>query len=234
MFFVTLFTDQLQSIFVFPIFLIFIHLFSGVNFLLFIFICSFNHLFIHLLSVPLLKLRNVFKLCSANQRLNILSALEILLVESSLFFQLESFTTFVFLLLLSLDDEYSFIRGKSVQIWNRIKSISIETGQYAAFRSSLMSSFISILGQKDTENNHNPNLKLRTNVDDLTKLKADVFQNDNRSNFSYDSNNKNIMYVKNFRDFYNGNDENGLQDLLKLFQGLGAALGEAIKFIKFD
>jgi hypothetical protein len=131
--------------------------------------------------------------------------------------------------LLSLDDDYNIIKRKSGDIWNRIKSKSVSNGDYTVLRSSLMSTFISILGKKDNENNHNTNLNGRKNVTDVTKFKSDTENNNNNSsniNNNDSNHNWNLINVKNFRDFYNGNNENGLQDLLRLFQGLGLALGK--------
>ena len=180
---------------------------------------------------PLYKLRNVFKICSVSQRLKILSSLEIFLVESSQFLKSESYTIFIFLLLLSLDDEYSIIKEKSFQIWNRIKHKSVNDGQYTVLRSSLMTSFTSILGKKDIENKSNSdtnsNMESVKNVNDIVKSQSNVNNNNNNNN-----SNSNILSVKSFRDYYNGNNENGLQDLLRLFQGLGCALGKQITCVQ--
>ena len=158
-------------------------------------------------------------------------SLEIFLVESSQFLKSESYTTFIFLLLLSLDDEYSIIKEKSFQIWNRIKHNSVNDGHYTVLRSSLMTSFTTILGEKDVEDNGNSstilNLDSVKNENGIAKLQTN---NNNNNSINNNSNNNdsysNLLNMRSFRDYYNGNNENGLQDLLQLFQGLGCALGK--------
>ena len=157
--------------------------------------------------------------------MKILSSLEIFLIESSQFLKSESYTIFIFLLLLSFDDEYSLIKEKSFQIWNRIKNKSVNDGHYTVLRSSLMISFTSILGKKDVEKSNsdtNSNLESVKIVHEIVKSQSSINNNDNNNK------NSNFLSVKSFRDYYNGNNENGLQDLLRLFQGLGCALGKHI------
>ena len=89
-----------------------------------------------------------------------------------------------------------------------------------------MSTFISILGKIDNENDQCNSVNNK-NVTDLSRIKSSTENKNNDNN-----NNWNVINVKNFRDFYNGNNENGLQDLLRLFQGLGLALGERANYIK--
>ena len=140
--------------------------------------------------------------------------------------------------MLSLDDDYTIIKRKSINIWNRIKSKSVSNGDYTILRSSLMSTFISILGKIDNENDNHTNLNNSKNVTDVTEFKSDTENNNNDNNNYNNINNNNsnhnwnLINVKNFRDFYNGNNENGLQDLLRLFQGLGLALGKERNYIK--
>ena len=129
------------------------------------------------------------------------------------------------------------VKRKSITIWNHIKSKSANNGDYTVLRSSLMSTFISILGKKDNENDHSYYSKNK-NVTDVAKFKSNMENkngdNDNNNtniNSNNSNNNWNLINVKNFRDFYNGNNENGLQDLLRLFQGLGLALGKEINHL---
>jgi hypothetical protein len=148
-----------------------------------------------------LSYRSVYKIISVFQRKKILKSLSILLLGSERFLGQKCFNSFLLLLLYGIDDEYVLIRRQSVQIWEKIRKKSIKSGNYPFLRSSLMSVFTDILGKNKT------------------------YQKLNSSN-----NNKEEekTVTVNFSDFVNGNKENKLQEILKLFLGLGVALGKLV------
>lgn len=144
----------------------------------------------------------MYKIVSVFQRKKILQSLSILLLGSERFLGQKCFNSLLLLLLYGIDDEYFHIRRQSVQIWGKIREKSIKTGNFSFLRTSLMTVFTDILGKNNKYQQLNPN------------------------NNNTDNNIEEKYATVNFAHFVNGNNENKLQETLKLFLGLGVALGE--------
>ena len=131
------------------------------------------------------------------------------------------YTSFLLLLLSSI--EYSEIRKDSLDIWNNVKNRAILNGNYGAIRSSLICIFASIFG-KSSKSNSTSNDSHVSNLNDSTESNKKINGTNGKES---ENENENSQFVKyNFSHFFNGRNENVLQELLRLFLGLGSALGK--------
>ena len=141
------------------------------------------------------------------------------MVGSSRFLGKNCHTSFLLLLLSSV--EYSETRKESLEIWNNIKKEAILNGNYGAIRSSLISIFASIFGKNIRSNSTSSGSDIAHLNHPTTNPNKSVDERDNENE------NENRQFVKrNFSHFFNGNNENILQEVLRLFLGLGSALGK--------
>ena len=151
-------------------------------------------------------------MCSTKQKMKIINLLYNLLINCVRFLGNKCHFSFLLLLIPSIDDEVKQIRFQTKNYWEVIKRKSIFYGKYSILRSTLMSIFLSILGNNNNNNvnNDNKNNEEMSN-DDLT--------------FDFEQQNE----LNTFSDFKDGNNEIKLKNLLQLFIGLGDILGNNVR-----
>ena len=133
-------------------------------------------------------------------------------MNSMIFLGQKCHSTFLLLLIISIDDDKKQVRIKSKKYWELIKRKSIFYGNFSVLRSTLMSNFLSILGDD------NGNVKKHDNL-----INEDNKKKDEITNLKLNENKKFDFY--NFFHFKDGNNEIKLKNLLNLFIGLGNVLG---------
>ena len=145
--------------------------------------------------------------------MKIINLLNNLLINSMRFLGHKCHSSFLLLLIPSVDDEAKQIRFQAKRYWEMIKRKSIFYGNYSILRSTLMSTFLSILGNNKI--NYDNNDDNNNNEEKST---------DNR-NFNFTQKNE----LNSFSDFKDGNNEIKLKNLLNLFIGLGDILGNNVR-----